>query len=124
MKHLLLIEDDPDIRETMELVLLSQGFRVTGVPHGRAAFAACQGGAGRPQAILLDLMMPVMDGWEFLSRQADDPMLAGVPVIIVSAQPIKRELPPQVVAVMTKPVTMNALLDAIEHARRAQVVAA
>jgi CheY-like chemotaxis protein len=80
----LIVEDDPDLREMMAQLLTLEGFRAATAVNGRDALEYLHKGQ-RPDVILLDLMMPVMDGWEFRRRQADDPALATVPVIVLSA---------------------------------------
>jgi len=86
--HILVVEDDLAIRETITEVLLGEGFRVTGAANGAEALlrldeASVHGDA--PGLILLDLMMPVMDGWEFRLAQRRDPRLSAIPVIVLSA---------------------------------------
>ena len=64
-------------------------------------------------AILLDIMMPVMDGWEFRSAQMDDPSLAGIPVMVITADPTARSRAASlgVQGYMTKPIQFDRLLD-------------
>jgi CheY-like chemotaxis protein len=69
--------------------------------------------AASPCIVLLDLMMPVMDGWEVVTAMDSDPKLAAVPVCIVSAQ--DRIAPPRNVCLLKKPVTLAALLRAVEE---------
>src|SRR5689334_11479746 len=79
----LIVEDDADLREMMAQLLTMEGFASTAVANGREALDYLRDG-GRPNVILLDLMMPVMDGWEFLREQTRDTVLATLPVIILS----------------------------------------
>src|SRR6185295_11285273 len=86
------VDDDDDIRETLYGLLDDEGYEVAAFPTGREAFEALTGGA-RPRVILLDLMMPVMDGAEFRRAQLADPALAEIPVILITAaglEPIQR----------------------------------
>ena len=82
--RLLVVEDDEMIRDALTDLLRDEGATVTAVPNGREALGELR--AGRPaDLILLDLMMPVMDGWEFRVEQRADPALAHVPLIAMSA---------------------------------------
>src|SRR5215510_5543427 len=80
----LIVEDDADLREMMAQLLSLEGFQTAAVANGREALEYLQGGEA-PHLILLDLMMPVMDGWEFRRQQQADPSLSRVPVIVLSA---------------------------------------
>ena len=80
--RILVVEDDPDARDEMALVLRSEGYDVAAAGDGEQALAELRRAA--PALILLDLMMPVMDGFEFRVRQMQDPELAGIPIIVLS----------------------------------------
>jgi eukaryotic-like serine/threonine-protein kinase len=82
--HVLVVDDNPGVREVMANALGSQGYRVSKAADGREALELLRRGP-LPDLILLDLMMPGMDGWEFLRERRHDAALAAVPVIIVSA---------------------------------------
>jgi signal transduction histidine kinase len=82
--RLLLVEDDTSIRLALAEMLGDEGFSVTTATNGREALDQLQHGAP-PDVILLDLMMPVMDGWEFRVEQRADPLLAGIPLLAMSA---------------------------------------
>jgi CheY-like chemotaxis protein len=71
-RTLLLVEDDADIREALSGLLAMEGFLVIGLPNGREALDWLRK-SPRPELILLDLMMPVMDGWQFRVAQKEDP---------------------------------------------------
>jgi len=81
---LLIVEDDADLRDMMAQLLTIEGYRAAVVANGRDALEYLLRG-DRPHVILLDLMMPVMDGWEFRRNQEADPSLADIPVVILSA---------------------------------------
>jgi CheY-like chemotaxis protein len=90
---ILVVDDDDDIREAVEEVLQAEGYCTTGAANGREAREALEDGALRPELILLDLMMPVMDGWDFLFWLDEDARLRDTPVAIMSAHPsIQRAL--------------------------------
>ncbi len=82
--RLLVVEDDEMIRDALTDLLRDEGATVTAVPNGRDALGELRTG-GLADLILLDLMMPVMDGWEFRVEQRADPILAHVPLIAMSA---------------------------------------
>src|SRR4029078_8221178 len=82
--RLLLVEDDVGIRETLAEMLGEEGYAVTTVANGRDALDERRA-AAPPDVILLDLMMPVMDGWEFRVKQRADPLLGSLPLLAMSA---------------------------------------
>jgi len=84
--EILIVEDDESIREILKELLEVEGFRVATAEHGREGLQRLQE-MGSPCLILLDLMMPVMNGWEFLDvlRSQREHALATVPVAVVSA---------------------------------------
>ncbi len=84
MGPILLIDDDPDNREVMTLVLEHRGFRVITACNGLEGLRVLEE-HGRPDLILLDWMMPTMSGREFLEAIRDRPELATIPVIVVTA---------------------------------------
>jgi len=77
------VEDDFDIRAMIGLALEMEGFEVTAAANGNEALDRLRSGY-RPGLILLDLMMPVMNGWEFRNAQRADPALAEIPTVILS----------------------------------------
>ena len=79
MHRVLIVEDDADIREMVALCLIAQGYETDEAPHGLEALAAMQ--VRRPCVVVLDMQMPVMSGWQFLTTHEADPDLADVPVI-------------------------------------------
>jgi CheY-like chemotaxis protein len=86
MDHrVLVIEDDPTIREVLVEVLGDHGYEAVGASNGREALDALTSTSDRPCVILLDLMMPVMDGRSFREEQQKCPELSDIPVIVISA---------------------------------------
>ncbi len=82
--HILLVEDDDATREATSALLHEQGYRVTAAADGQEALAQLRGGL-RPNLIILDLLLPGMDGWAFRAEQLADPGLAPIPVLVCSA---------------------------------------
>lgn len=113
-KSILVIEDDFATREALSLVLQAAGCTVRGAASGLEALRLLREGP-KPDLILLDLTMPVLDGWQFRQQQEQDPELASIPVVVVSAS---SDLQKQVTdlhaaAAMTKPVEFDHLLDVV-----------
>lgn len=81
----LVVDDELDIREALTEWLTSQGYDALGASNGREALAQLRSRRAAPDAILLDMMMPIMDGLSFRWEQLADPALADIPVIILSA---------------------------------------
>jgi CheY-like chemotaxis protein len=111
-RPVLIIEDDEDLREMMCLMLAQEGFESEAVSDGAAALDRLRSEAPRPQVILLDMMMPCMDGWEFCRQQALDPALSDIPVIVLSAAPPELIDAPGV-AVLTKPFDPETLVSTL-----------
>jgi CheY-like chemotaxis protein len=115
-RHILVIEDDADLRETLKDLLEMEGFRVVTASNGREGLQQIQQN-GQPCLILLDLMMPVMNGWEFLEalRRDQTASLAQTPVAVVSAAAdiadVERDYG---CSVLKKPVSLERLF-ALAH---------
>lgn len=84
MARILVVDDEAFIRMYLEEVLADEGHEVHSASGGAAALALLRNGGPRPHLILLDLMMPGMNGWEFRAAQARDPLLADIPVVLLS----------------------------------------
>ena len=110
----LIVEDDEDLREMMAQLLVLEGYNAATVANGREALDYLQR-ARRPSVILLDLMMPVMDGWEFHRRLEADPALAPVPVIVLSALDQVRAANIDAAAFLKKPLDFDRLLDLVRR---------
>ncbi len=88
---ILLVEDDADIRSDLAELLRDDGFEVITAQNGEDALARLHQGL-TPNVILLDLMMPIMDGWKFRSEQLRDPDLARIPTVLLSgADDVRRQ---------------------------------
>jgi CheY-like chemotaxis protein len=110
----LIVEDDADLREMMAQLLTLEGFAAATVSNGREALAYLRTNVA-PDVILLDLMMPVMDGWEFRREQQRDRDMAGVPVIVLSALDQPRAVDVQADAFLKKPLDFDRLLELIRR---------
>jgi len=108
------VEDDADLREMMEQLLHLEGFAPLTAPNGREALLLLEAGAP-VKAILLDLMMPVMDGWEFRQHQLLNPALAGIPVVVMSAVDRERFAKINPVAAFTKPLAFDQVIAFLQH---------
>jgi CheY-like chemotaxis protein len=110
----LVVEDDEGLREMMAQMLTLEGFQTATVANGQEALEYLHESA-TPEVILLDLMMPVMDGWEFRRHQQADPALAGVPVIVLSALDQARAASVDAAAFLKKPLDFDRLLDLVRQ---------
>jgi len=106
---ILVVEDDDDVRQALKETLEDEGYLVESARHGAEALELLRAMSHEPCLVLLDMMMPVMDGWEFLDERRHDPRLSGIPVAVVSAA---RDLPADVTC-LKKPVSSDRLLDAV-----------
>ena len=109
----LIVEDDADLREMMAQLLSLEGFATATVSNGREALEYLHHNDMKPDVILLDLMMPVMDGWEFRRKQQADPAVAGVPVIVLSALDQSRATDVAADAFLKKPLDFDRLLQLV-----------
>ncbi len=114
-KKVMVVDDDDAILDVIRDILEDEGYRVATATNGREALDRLRGDDTRPSLILLDLMMPVMDGWAFRSEQARDPELESIPVVVLSADANVRSKADtlQVSGYLRKPVGMQELLDVL-----------
>jgi CheY-like chemotaxis protein len=111
--HILLVEDDCAIRETVADALTGEGFEVACATNGEEALRRLGEDGAPPSVILLDLMMPVMDGWAFRSAQRLDPRIAGIPVVVLSADADGRLAGLAPAAFLPKPFDLDRLLEVV-----------
>lgn len=112
---ILVVDDDDAIRETLGGVLASEGYEVALAENGQRALEAVRRG-DRPDLVVLDLMMPVMSGWEFLEVADADESLRSIPILIVSAMAAPLACNGHSGGVrkcFAKPIDLDALLDAV-----------
>lgn len=108
---ILLVEDESDLREVIEDVLADEGCRVESAPDGARALAWLLEGP-RPSLVLLDFIMPRMNGWAFLERMRANPAFDDVPVVAISAL---AETHPAVTASLRKPFELSSLVEIVQR---------
>jgi len=119
MTTILIVEDDDEIRELLAEMLADRGYQVATARNGKEALELLRTKPLQPNIVLLDLMMPVMDGWQMRAEMLADPKLADIPVVIVSgAADLQDESDALKAArVLTKPVKWPVLLESVrDHA--------
>jgi CheY-like chemotaxis protein len=110
-ESILVVEDDKDTRELLREILESESYRVTLASSGEVALQQLAEGM-QPDLVILDLVMPVMGGWELLRLVRQQPAFAAVPVLVMSASVPKRR-PPTSGTFLRKPFKLDDLLDAV-----------
>jgi CheY-like chemotaxis protein len=110
--HILVVEDDEDTREAMVALLQMKGYYAVPAGNGKQALEYLNQ-APVPDLIILDLWMPVMDGWQFRAEQTRNPQLAHIPVIVVTALSDRTDVDAN--EIIIKPVDVNRLLTTISH---------
>ena len=80
--RILIVDDEPDVRFMMRLIFETAGYQVTEARHGAAGLKSVK--ARQPDLVTTDVMMPMMDGLEFIERLRSDPETAGIPILVVS----------------------------------------
>jgi CheY-like chemotaxis protein len=112
----LVVDDDADIRDSIGDILELRGYEVTRAANGREALDRLRNGP-RPCVILLDLMMPVLNGWEFREQQKSDQALASVPVVVISGDGSTDQKAASigVQEYLRKPLELSAILDVVRR---------
>jgi len=116
-RRVLVVEDDDAIALVLEDLLVSEGFAVQRAANGSVALQLLP--EFRPDVIVLDLMMPVLDGWGFRVRQrAMPPEIAAIPVVVLSGarEATTAAIEMQAAGVVVKPFVLDALVEAIQKA--------
>jgi CheY-like chemotaxis protein len=114
VRPVLIVDDDVAVRGTIARYLAHDGFTVKEADNGQEAFTYLRGG-GEAGVILLDLRMPVMDGWRFRGEQRRDPALAHIPVIVLSGADSDRFPELEAAAAFEKPFSMKELVAVVRH---------
>ena len=118
---IVVVDDDDFVREAICGMLRDEGYRAVEAANGKDAIDLLRSSSHRPQLILLDLMMPVMDGWEFLMGIDEDPSLHRIPVALMSAHPsVSRAFekhdadPASTRMLLPKPLDLQRLLSIVQ----------
>jgi CheY-like chemotaxis protein len=110
-RNILVVDDDADIRESLVEILQGEGYTVSAATNGREGLeqlAAMEG----PCLVLLDLMMPVMNGYEVLAQLRANPATRAIPVLILTAS--RTEMPEGATHLLRKPFELGELLSVVE----------
>jgi CheY-like chemotaxis protein len=110
---LVLVDDDDDVRDAVAGTLEAAGYGVAAFSNGHDALECLRRAEPAPGLILIDLMMPVMDGWQFRERQLADPSIAAIPVVVLSARP--GAFGDAAVQQLQKPIRAKDLLAVVER---------
>jgi len=119
--NVLIVEDDPDTREMIATLLTTQGFYAVGAEDGLEALHLLRTVRHRaphaPCLVLLDLTMPRLGGHEFRRAQLNDPMLAGIPIAVMSGatDATERAVTLGAVATLTKPIDLDVLVEVVRR---------
>jgi CheY-like chemotaxis protein len=108
----LVVEDDEGVRDALRSVLEDEGFTVTSAENGVQALEMLRAGP-RPCLMLLDLMMPVMNGFDLSEQLQSDPVLCDLPVVIITAA--HAPVLPRAIRVMRKPIRINELMAIVRE---------
>jgi CheY-like chemotaxis protein len=114
--RILVVDDDADIRDALCELLEDEGYTTTSAENGSDALARLRS-SELPCAILLDLMMPVMDGLDFRAQQQCDPALESIPVVVISAAAEARRVAGAMHAAgfLPKPIQVPILINTVER---------
>lgn len=115
-KRILLVEDDQDIRDTLIELLEGEGYEVFFAENGQVGLDRLTEGAVLPNLILLDLMMPIKDGFQFCAEKDANPKIAHLPVVVMSADGHVRENQQRVnaLAYLKKPLDIYEIINTVE----------
>jgi CheY-like chemotaxis protein len=112
-KVVLVVDDDPSVRESMSLLLDVKGYSVVQAENGQKALAVLGRLPNPPCLIVLDLAMPVLDGYGFLKLRAQDPVLRDIPVAVVSGNARSQKPLKEIDVFLRKPVDVRSLIDVV-----------
>ena len=114
--YILIIEDDPGVRESLSEIIASEGYPVVSCADGQVAMDRLSSDAELPRMIVLDFAMPHMDGWTFLAERKKDARLKYIPVVGMSASQrfVDHRPPDDVDELLKKPFLVEDMLRSIE----------
>lgn len=119
--RILIVDDDADIRDGLSEFLSDEGFEVATASNGQVAMEWLRVHRPKSCVILLDLMMPLMDGWAFLRAKQSEPDLAALAVVIITAGPTEFDETPDIRGCLNKPIDLPSLLNAIASCSPADI---
>jgi signal transduction histidine kinase len=111
---IMVVDDDPDLRDLMGVTLRDRGYQVIECANGLDALVRLRAPC-KPEVIVLDLMMPIMDGWEFRVAQRRDPAMAAIPVVALSADTSSKAAAIDADAYLRKPALPASVADAVDR---------
>ena len=116
-RTVLVVEDDQEVRDAIAEVLADSEYKPLSASNGAEALERLRAAVQRPCLILLDVMMPTMDGWEFRAEQRRDPTVKDIPVVLLSAHTDVKAAAAQmqVEGFLAKPVAIEKLLATVER---------
>ena len=117
LQPIVVVDDDNDLRETLGELLTEEGYDTRLFENGRVALDFLREG-GDPRLILLDLMMPEMNGWQFREEQLKDARLRDIPVVVMTASRALEEEPLTAREILYKPIGLGELISAVERNAR------
>lgn len=112
--YILMVDDNIDILEAMQMAVEMEGYSVKTAQNGVEALALLNQG-DRPSLILLDLMMPVMDGWAFAKHVEENKEFSNIPIVVVSAYTDVGNYPRNASGTFQKPIELNNLLKTVKQ---------
>ena len=112
--RILVVDDEADIRELLARLLERKGYSVVSASNGAEALQELRSSSA-PCVILLDLMMPVMDGFQFRAEQQSDPAIASVPIVVITAGDLTRAKDLDAAAILPKPLDLPKLMAAVQE---------
>jgi CheY-like chemotaxis protein len=116
-RMVLVVEDDRDVREAITEILLESDYEALPAANGAEALERLRAAQVRPCVILLDIMMPAMDGWQFRSEQQRDAAMRDIPVVVLSAGADASEVAARMDAAgyLRKPIALERLLGVVQR---------
>lgn len=114
MAYIIIVEDDPDIRDTLRDLLSDEGYQVHTASHGQEALELLRKpDTSEPDLLMIDLLMPVMDGFALLEAMQRDPNLKSIPTMVLSASAVSQL--PKHVGLLRKPIALDLLLSEVRR---------